>query len=457
MLCLSFFPSLSSNLNLLYIEAKRGKSGLPVFPLFRAVIIPSMNTNSTLVTHDILLEKLTYGGEAMGRLPDGRAVFVPFGLPGETVRVRLTQEKQSFARGELLEILTASSERIDPKCKHFGKCGGCHYQNLSYVNQRQAKTEILRDQLQRIGKIENPTINPIIASPLEWNYRNQVQFHLTAEGKIGFMNSKGNSALPIEECHLPETSIDSFWRDLQFESNKDIERVSLRAGRDEELMVLLESESPKAPELEIEADVSVVHLFDEHPVVIAGRDHFVITILEKDFRVSAASFFQVNTKMAEKMVQHLLTCLPISLSTTLLDIYCGVGLFSKFFAPKSKLVIGIESAESACEDFAFNLDEFDNVELYEGAAEEILPGLAVRLDSSTYMIVDPPRAGIEKHALDAIISIKPQTIAYVACDPSTLARDAARLINGGYKLKEVTPFDLFPQTYHIESISIFER
>ena len=131
-------------------------------------------------------------------------------------------------------------------------------------------------------------------------------------------------------------------------------------------------------------------------------------------------------------------------------------IFSKFFAPKCKLVIGIESSESACEDFAINLDEFDNVELCEGAAEEVLPGLTSRLDSSICMIVDPPRAGIEKHALDAIINIKPQVIAYVSCDPSTLARDAARLITGGYRLVEVTPFDLFPQTYHIESISIFE-
>ena len=423
------------------------------FPLFGY----SYNSrNMTQPTFDILLEKLTYGGEAMGRLPDGRAVFVPFGLPGETVRVRLTQDKQNFARGELVEVVTASPERIDPKCKHFGKCGGCHYQNLSYENQLQAKTEILRDQFQRIGKIENPPIKPIVPSALEWNYRNHVQFHLTAEGKVGFVNSKGNSVFPIEECHLPETGIDSFWRELQFESNKEVERVSLRAGHNEELMVVLESENFETPELEIEADVSVVHLFDEHPVVIAGRDHFVVSVHEKDFRVSAASFFQVNTKMAEKMVEHLIARLPVSMSTTVLDVYCGVGLFSKFFAPKCEQVIGIEASESACEDFVFNLDEFDNVELYEGTAEEILPGLAGRLDSSTYIIVDPPRAGIERHTLDAIISIKPQIIAYVSCDPSTLARDAARLINGGYRLAEVTPFDLFPQTYHIESISIFE-
>jgi len=410
----------------------------------------------TNLTFDILLEKLTYGGEAMGRLPDGRAVFVPFGLPGEQVRVELTEDKKNFARGKLLELLKASPERIDAKCKHFEKCGGCHYQNLPYEKQLQAKTEILRDQLQRIGKIENPPIMQMIASPLEWNYRNHVQFHLTAEGKVGFINAKGNSTLPIEECHLPETGINAFWPELQFESNKDVERVSLRAGLDEELMLVLESEDAETPELEIEADVSVVHLFDEHAVVIAGQDNLIFKILGKDFRVSAASFFQVNTKMAEKMVEHLVSRLPVTASTTLLDVYCGVGLFSKFFAANCQQVIGIETSESACEDFTVNLDEFDNVELYEGAAEEILPGLAGRLDSSTYAIIDPPRAGLERYALDAILSIKPQIIAYVSCDPSTLARDAARLIVGGYRLVEVTPFDLFSQTYHIESISIFE-
>jgi 23S rRNA (uracil1939-C5)-methyltransferase len=411
-------------------------------------------TNSTF---EVTLEKLTYGGEAMGRLPDGRAVFVPFGLPGEQVRVALTEDKKNFARGKLLEVLQASPDRIAPKCKHFAVCGGCHYQNLPYEKQLLAKTEILRDQLQRIGKIENPPVKPMVASPLEWNYRNNVQFHLTAEGKVGFINAKGNSTLPIEECHLPEAGIDAFWPNLQFESNKDVERVSLRVGRDEELMVALESESPETPEFEIEADVSVVHLFDEHAVVIAGQDNLIFNILGKDFQVSAASFFQVNTKMAEKMAGYIITQFPVSSSITLLDVYCGVGLFSKFFAPKCQTVIGIETSESACEDFAINLDEFDNVELYEGAAEEVLPGLAGRLDSSTFVIVDPPRAGIERHALDALIQIQPQMIAYVSCDPSTLARDAARLISGGYRLVEVTPFDLFPQTYHIESISIFEK
>ncbi|MFM8424340.1 MAG: class I SAM-dependent RNA methyltransferase [Chloroflexota bacterium] len=408
--------------------------------------------------HEITLEKLTYGGEAMGRLSDGRAVFVPFGLPGETVRIQLTQEKQNFARGEILEILKPSPDRITAKCKHFTQCGGCHYQNLPYKKQQLAKADILRDQLQRIGKIENPIVQPTVASPKQWNYRNHVQFHLTDDGKVGFINARGNATLPIEECYLPEPTIDAFRNDLQFESRMNLERVSLRSGTDDDIMLILESETEEKPELEIEADISIVHIYEDHPVVIAGSNALTIQILGKDFHVSAPSFFQVNTPMAEKMVQHLQAQLPTPDSQfTLIDLYCGVGLFSKFFASKYAKVIGIESAPSSCEDFAINLDEFDNVELYEGAAEEILPALAPQLTEPIHMIVDPPRAGIDKFAIDAILQINPQVIAYVSCDPSTLARDAARLIKGGYTLQNVTPFDLFPQTYHIESISIFTR
>jgi len=407
--------------------------------------------------HELTLTTLTYGGDAMGRLDDGRAVFVPFGLPGERVRVRLTEEEKNFALGEIAEILEPSKDRIQPRCKHFGECGGCHYQNLPYGKQLTAKTEILIDQLKRIGKIENPMVKPMVACPSPWNYRNHLQFSLSQDGKLGFQLPNSNRVIPITECHLPESSINDFWHQLEFEPETNIERVSLRAGNDDDLMLILESDSPEPPELEIEAGISVAHVYEENAVVIAGNDHIFIRVLERDFKVSAASFFQVNTVMAEKMINHLLACLPVSLSTTLLDVYCGVGLFSAFFAPKCGRVIGIESSASACEDFIVNLDEFDNVELYEGLAEEVLPALVGRIANPPYVLVDPPRAGLDKYVVDGILKLSPQIIAYVSCDPSTLARDAARLINGGYRLKEVTPFDLFPQTYHIESISIFEK
>ena len=404
--------------------------------------------------HDISLTTLAYGGDAMGRLPDGRAVFVPFGLAGERVRLRLTEEKRGFARGELIEILEPAPERIAPRCKHFAHCGGCHYQNLPYEKQILAKTDILRDQLSRIGKIADPPVQPTVASPNEWNYRNHIQFHLTPEGRIGFVNSTGRTVIPISECHLPEPGINSLWPQLDFEPDTDVKRFALRSAQNEGMMLVLESEESEPPELEIEAELSVVHLHRDHPVVIAGQDHFFTAVLHDDFRVSAGSFFQVNIEIAEKMVEHLVSKLPVTSSSVLLDIYCGVGLFSKFFAPKCGRVVGIESSESACDDFVFNLDQFDNVELYEGPAEEIVPHLDL---SPEIILLDPPRVGLEKRVVDGILKLDPRTIAYVSCDPSTLARDAARLIHGGYRLLDVTPFDMFPQTYHIESISLFER
>ena len=403
---------------------------------------------------EITLLTLTYGGEAMGRLEDGRAVFVPFGLPGERVRVRLIEEKRGFARAELVEVLEASPLRSLPRCIHFGLCGGCHYQHLSYGEQLDAKTEILRDQLRRIGRIETPPVGEMVASPSPWNYRNHVQFHLTEQGKLGYMTVGAPKIFAISECHLPEKAINSFWPQLEFEPGMDLDRVSLRSGGDEELILILESHSPEPPGLEIEAGISVTHVFEGNTVVIAGTDQIVIPVLDRDFKVSANSFFQVNTAMAGRMVEHLLASLPVSPSTTLLDVYCGVGLFSAFLAPKCERVTGIESSPSACEDFAFNLDEFENVELYEGPAEQVIPHLELKPD---IVLVDPPRAGLEKQVVDGLLKLNPQVIAYVSCDPSTLARDARRLIDGGYRLQQVTPFDLFPQTYHIESISIFEQ
>ena len=370
-------------------------------------------------------------------------------------------------RGELLEVLEPAPERIMPRCKHFGVCGGCHYQHMPYEMQLKAKTEILRDQLRRIGHIENAPVQEAVACPEPYYYRNQVQFHLTAEGKLGYVRAgmieraadeshrhrTAPSVLPITECHLPEGAINSLWPQLEFEPGIDIERVSIRQGKDEELMVGLESDAPELPELEIEAGVSVAHIYEEHAAVLAGGDHVTMQVLGRDFQVSAASFFQVNTAMAEKMVEHVLANLP-SERSTILDVYCGVGLFSAFLRAKCERLIAIELSEAACEDFTVNLEEFDNVELYEDAAENVLPALDVKPD---IILVDPPWAGLQTEALDAIVKMKPRTVIYVSCDPSTLARDAARLLKGGYELRSVTPFDLFPQTYHIESISWFEQ
>jgi 23S rRNA (uracil1939-C5)-methyltransferase len=278
--------------------------------------------------------------------------------------------------------------------------------------------------------------------------------NLSPDGKLGYIDMHQRSVLPIGECHLPELSLNSLWPRLEFDPGLGLERITLRLGVADEILMVLESDSPAPPGLELEADLSVVHMTEDDVVVMAGDDHLNMAVNDRLFHVSAASFFQVNTGSAGRMVAHLLDHIQVHSATTLLDVFCGVGLFSAFFAPHVGRLVGIEASASACNDFAINLDEFDSVDLYQSLVEDVLPALD---DRSGLIILDPPRAGLEKRALEALLGLEPTSIAYVSCDPSTLARDASRLIAGGYRLLQVTPFDLFPQTYHLESISIFEK
>jgi 23S rRNA (uracil1939-C5)-methyltransferase len=412
----------------------------------------------TAQLHELTLNSLTYGGEVAGRLSDGRIAFVGFGLPGERVLIELLEEKGHFARGRIVRVLEPSRDRIPARCKHYGVCGGCHYQHMPYQEQLRAKSQILEDQLTRIGHFESPTVRPTVGSPSSWNYRNQVQFHLTETGRVGYVMSRdtpqgSRRILGIEECHLPEAPIAAFWPQLAFDAHTDLGRVDIRLGSNDEILVVLESESESIAEMEIEAEVSVVHLSRSDVVVLAGNEHVMMRVKGRTFRVAPTSFFQVNTPVAEMMVEHMLSQLPGRLGAVI-DVYCGVGLFSAFLAERSERVIGIEASTAACEDFAYNLDDFDNVELYEDTAERVLPALNVQAEAA---IVDPPRAGLKRVVLDQLIRMGPPRVIYVSCNPSTLARDAQLLSAQGYQLQQAKPFDVFPQTYHIESISLFSR
>jgi 23S rRNA (uracil1939-C5)-methyltransferase len=406
-------------------------------------------------TFDIVLDTLVFGGDALGRLPDGRAVFVPCALPGEKARVRIVEEKAHHARAELVEVLQASPQRITPRCSHFGECGGCHYQHMAYENQLASKAAILKDQLKRIGGLDNIPMQTVIASPSEWNYRNTIQFHLAADGKLGYHRAGTHDVFPIRECFLPEAPLGNLWPQLNFEPLADLQRIDLRVGADEDLMLVLESGDIQAPELTVEGlPLSVVHLSPAGVIVMAGSDHMMMDIAGKRFHVSAGSFFQVNSAAASLMVKHILENLSLTGKETVLDVYCGVGLFSAFLAPQVGRLVGVEASPSACDDFVINLDEFDNVELYQDSAESVLPQLDVHPEIA---LVDPPRAGMAKGAMQGLLRLAPETLVYVSCDPATLARDARILIKGGYRLQSITPFDMFPQTCHIESVSFWQR
>jgi len=233
-----------------------------------------------------------------------------------------------------------------------------------------------------------------------------------------------------------------------------LDRVGLRVGVGGDVLVNLESSDPEPVDMSVDLPISVVHTGPGGSLVLAGDDKIVIEVAGRGFQVSAGSFFQVNSQGAEAMVQHILDHLDIPPGAVLIDAYCGVGLFSAFLAPRVERLIGIESSPSAAEDYVVNLDKFNNVDLYEAPVGEVLPALDIPVD---ILVVDPPRAGLDTTTMDGVLSLGPETLVYASCDPATLSRDVRRLIEGGYTLTQITPFDLFPQTYHIESISFFHK
>jgi 23S rRNA (uracil1939-C5)-methyltransferase len=404
---------------------------------------------------EVRIESLAYGGDGVGRLPDGRVVFVPYVIPGELVRLRTVDDKPHHSTAVMEEVLEASPDRVTPRCPHFSTCGGCHYQQMSYPVQLKAKAGILKEQLARIGGLgEIPEIE-IHASPEPWYYRNTVQFHITPEGKLGFQKAHTNQPFAIRECHLPDEAINKLWPQIEVEPIPTLERVSLRMGLNEEMMVILKSPDPQAMEFSIEnLPVSAVQVGPYGSIILAGSDYVVMEVSGRQFKVSASSFFQVNNLQAQSMVKYLTNQLPIPDDKVIVDAYCGVGLFSAFLAPTVKRLAGIEISPAACEDFAINLDEFDQVELYEAQVEDVLLNVDFRPDM---IIVDPPRAGLGAKTVAGIITQGAANLVYISCDPATLARDGKQLTEGGYTMSSIALFDMFPQTYHIESVSMWER
>jgi 23S rRNA (uracil1939-C5)-methyltransferase len=412
---------------------------------------------------------LTHAGEGVGR-HEGLAVFVPHALPGETVRVELVERKKRFARARLVEVVVPAPERRVPRCPHHFQlapppgfdstghttaCGGCQLQHLDDAAQLAFKQRLVREQLTRIGGLAEPLVRPTLPSPAAYYYRNHAQFSLTPEGRLGFWSVDSRRVVALRECHQIEPPLgDLFGRvSVEPEQAAGLEHVSLRAGAEGETLVVLEVKADEAPEVELDLPVDAALLRpDGTSLALAGRDNLVYVVRGRPFRVSAGSFFQVNTVMAERLVDLVLEGLALRGGEAVLDLYCGVGLFTAFLAPTAGRVVGVESFAPAVADAAINLDEFDRIEIYEAAVEAVLPALQGRFDA---VVLDPPRAGCVPAALDALLAASPARIVYVSCDPATLARDARRLTHGGYGLEWAQPLDMFPQTFHVECVALF--
>jgi 23S rRNA (uracil1939-C5)-methyltransferase len=407
----------------------------------------------------IQVQGMAHGGDSIARLPDGRTVFTPFVLPDEVVEIQVVEDKGRFARAIPLQIIEASPFRVDPACPHFLECGGCQYQHIDYQKQVEYKGNILVDQLQRLGSFADPPDAGRYPSNQAFNYRNHIQYQLSNGGRPGFVRHNQQGIMEIVECHLPEPVLNDLRDQLDLENLSGIKRLGMRLGMDEDMQIVLEGEDPLPPSTLIEdLPVSLVYRNPYQEIVLAGSDKLWMQVMDKRFVVSAGSFFQVNTSLAESLVTCLLQAIkryaPHEDIRLLIDVYCGGGLFSSFLADRVGRLIGIESSASACSDFEYNLDAYEHVELFEAPAEVVLPNLD---EAPDIVLLDPPRAGVDRHALDGLKSLSPGLIVYVSCDPATLARDLKRLSRDGYILQEVSMFDMFPQTSHIESISILTR
>ena len=388
----------------------------------------------------VTIEKWVYGGEALARLSGasedaGRVVLAPFVLPGETVRLRVDED----IHAELIEVLAASPERVAPPCSLFTRCGGCHYQHAPYPFQLARKVEILREQLRRVGKIEyNGEIETVSGPPL--GYRNRAQFHI-ADGRIGYLAARSHTLVPVTgECPISSPRLNQALAEMR-------DRLS-------------DSRFPRfVHSLEIftnETDVQVNALEADRPVARSFYDWCGSTVAVDyatsfgTFRVSPRSFFQVNRFLIEPLVD---AALHGAEGKTALDLYAGVGLFALPLARRFQNVIAVESGSSAARDLEVNAARAEAVLRVERArVEDFLPTFA---ETPDFVLADPPRAGLGKPVVVQLERLAPPRIAIVSCDPATLARDLALL--AGYRIERLTLIDLFPQTYHLETIAQLVR
>jgi 23S rRNA (uracil1939-C5)-methyltransferase len=389
---------------------------------------------------EITVEKLVYGGDGLGRL-DGRAVLAPFVLPGERVRLRGVGKKPGLLRAALLQVLAAAPERVAPECPYFTRCGGCHYQHAPYAMQLALKRAILEDQLRRIGKIAPPEVRVVSGEP--WGYRNRVQLHV-AGGALGYLEAQSHKLCPIEKCPIGSPAINAAIATLR-EMIRDprwprfLRSVELFTNETEMQLNVLETAHPVARRF---FDWCAERL----PGLVSGAlDYHAAGQL---WRVSYGSFFQVNRFLIDSLVE---TALDGAEGRTALDLYAGVGLFSLPLAQRFATLTAVESGARAAGDLRSNAERAGlALRVEQTDAEVWIEQLETAPD---FVLLDPPRSGIGKRMVERLAQLRPPRLAIVSCDPATLARDLAGLAAAGYHIDRMTLVDLFPQTYHLETVA----
>lgn len=367
----------------------------------------------------LTLTHLAPTGEALAR-HDGLVVFVPYGLPGETVTVEIVQRQRTFARGRIVEVQERAADRIEPVCPHFGRCGGCAWQHMAYPAQVAAKTALVREQLARLGGLADPPLRPCLPSPQPYGYRNHARFARLPDGRPAYRAAASHDLVAVGECPILEAPLDA----------------ALQRAAQAGLAAPGEWDIRLAP---------------------------TVTVGDFTYAVAAQSFFQVNTAVAAMLVEQVMAACAPTAAQAVLDLFCGVGLFTLPLAVAAGHVTGVESSASAARDARRNLaagqarlDE-RRARIITGRVDAALSRPDIRGRRWDAVVVDPPRAGLDIKTRTQLLGLAAPRLVYVSCDPATLARDLKALVAGGYRLASVQPLDMFPQTPHVETVVLMSR
>jgi 23S rRNA (uracil1939-C5)-methyltransferase len=402
----------------------------------------------------LTLTSMAHGGSAMGRDGEGRAIFVPFAIPGEEVRVQIASDKRTYARADLVEILQASPDRVEARCPHFALCGGCHFQHMRYDSQLRAKQDVVRDQLKRIGGLEQVDIRPILPNPSPWAYRIDVTLFPTPEGGLGFWSPGSRRVIPFDTCHIIHPALLQLWQDFEL-SLPELRKLTLRIGDDEALLAALEVNDVEPPEIQVDFPVSVsIVLPDGTSASLVGDNFLVQSVKGRDFRVSPGCYFPPCPAATSLLVDAVLSYAALSETKCVLELYSGVGMLTTFLADRAGGLIGIEPNPDAVADATYNLYHSERVTLYQGRVEEIVPLLP---DTVDVVVASPSSGGLTPAAIHAVVAAAPERLVYVSTDVATLARDGKQLSRSGYDLVEIQPIDMCPQTFQIDTVSSWQR
>ena len=394
------------------------------------------------------IEKLDYYGRGISR-SSGKVYFIENALKDEDVSITLLKEKKKYCEAKLKEISNISKDRIEAKCKYYNVCGGCQIMHIKEEKQEEFKKEKVEEILNKFLKY-NKDVNDIVFSK-NFNYRNKVVLHVK-DNKLGFYKNKTNELIEIDKCLLLNPVINNLISYLKnYIELKDIEKITIKVGnKTNEVMLIIDGSIAYYQNLLEIVDVLIIN-----EKVMTTKDYITSYIGNKKYIIKRNSFFQVNYDISTRMYNKVKDVIVKEKSKNVLDLYCGTGTIGIYISDVVSKITGIEVVSDAIEAANINkkINNVGNIEFILGKVEDKLDLISNNIDT---VIVDPPRSGLHKKVLPILEKISPKTIIYVSCDPITMARDI-NLLSNNYELVEVTPYDMFPNTYHVETVCVLKR